>query len=212
MDARNETFAPTRPRADTGTPSLAERRERAIDWLLVRRRARLILGALSQPEDRDDLDDLAQEACVRFLRAIRLEAHHNPGGLLTVVVKRTWVDYLRRKTRARRGLRAAAEDATHAPPPVPGPVDDVGATDRLQRIVEAVLEAHGAGDDVPLLRAYLGGRDWLVVSRELGTGYASVRKRWSRTLAKLRRIVAEDPGLAERLTASYTLPIVSHSR
>lgn len=180
------------------------RSERDIDWRAVRTLIRDRLLALSQPDERVDVDDLVQESCIRLLRATSAEASHNVGGLATVVARRTWVDYIRRKTRNRRFLVATdaidiERSAADADPstPCPGETHLGSLRDRIELIVQEIFHERGAEGCLELARAYFDERDWTVVSKELGASYATVRKRWSRCVATLREIMAQDPVFRE---------------
>jgi len=172
-----------------------------LDWGDVRRLLRKRLLALSRSEDRDDLEDLVQESCVRVFRALGAGEARNLDGLASVVARRTWVDYLRRKTRARRHLVVtdsavldASSSAAHADTGDDGHLG--GLRHRIELIVQEVFDEHGAGACLELARAYFDERDWSVVARQLELSHASIRKRWSRCLRTLREAMARDPDLA----------------
>jgi RNA polymerase sigma factor (sigma-70 family) len=170
--------------------------EREIDWNAARRFLRRRLELEVSGTERQELDDLVQEACVNLLRAVRRESARDLEGLMTVIARRTHTDFVRRRIRARRTLAPAGLDGIDAADPRSPHDDLVGELHRrLELIVLELFQRHGAGDCQALARAYFAEHDWAQVARELGMSHEAVRKRWSRCLEVPRRELAADPQL-----------------
>jgi len=147
-------------------------------------------------EDRAHLEDLTQEACVRLLRALRRESAEDLDALAFVIAQRTWVDFVRRRTRWRRvfaggeerDAMAAAEESEWA-----------GSGERLRFIVLALFEREGRDACRELALAYFAEMDWKTVAAAFNQSHAAVRKRWSRCVEDVRRLLAQDRKLSRLL-------------
>ncbi len=176
-----------------------------MSWEEARRTLLQHLQRHAAGRDPDHLEDLAQEACVRLLRAVRREAPRDLNGLMASLAHRTWVDHVRRWRRTR--------DRFGSPAAMPGSMADPGSAgvareaendpdlghllDRLELVVqEAFLDA-GAEACAGLARAFFAERDWRQVADDLGVGHATVRKRWSRCLTLVRDVLRRDPQYAD---------------
>jgi DNA-directed RNA polymerase specialized sigma24 family protein len=167
-----------------------------LDWDRMRTLLRNHLLRRAESGDRDHLDDLVQEACVRLLRASRRGPVESPDALAATIARRTWVDHIRRRTRWRNLF--VAETGQEAPALSGGPAfGDV--RDRLQFIVTELLESNGSHGCLDLARAYFAERDWKTVAAAAGRSYAAVRKQWSRCVTEVRDLIRRDPHLARTL-------------
>lgn len=168
----------------------------SLDWDEVRGALRRSLASKAGASDRDHLDDLVQEASIRFLRAARRAPVENPDALASTIAKRTWVDFIRRRTRWRRVFSESAEWESVA---MPGGSEWGDLCDRLQFIVLALFDREGSVACGELAKAYFAELDWKTVAGSLNQSYASVRKRWSRCVQEVRGHMKQDPHLAEIL-------------
>jgi RNA polymerase sigma factor (sigma-70 family) len=167
-----------------------------VDW----RRAREFLRARLRQEmgsaDAAELDDLAQEACVRLLRALRRERAERLEGLMATIAHRTWTDHLRRRVVARKWLARSDEAAVNTPDPRALRDHLLGnVVARIELIVLELFHKHGMTECRDLARAHFDERDWRKVAADSGVKEPAVRKRWSRCLAFLRGELAKDPQL-----------------
>lgn len=174
-----------------GTPSDLDPE---LDWEAIQSAFRSHLGRRAGAGDRRFLDDLVQEGCIRLLRAARREPVENVDALVSTVAHRTWVDFVRRRMRWRRVF--AAGDDQIAETPAPGGYEYGDLRDRLQFIVLGLFEREGADACRDLARAYFAETDWKTVARSLNQGHAAVRKRWSRCVEEVRRLMKQDPQLS----------------
>lgn len=161
-----------------------------IDWDEARR---FLARAMSQHAGAGDsyIDDLVQEACVRLLRAQRRGPVTDLEALMRAVARGAWVDHIRRRTRARLyteqfGRELETESSLNDP--------ELGdLVDRLELVVQEMLDREGATDCKQLALEYFESRDWRVVSERLGLSYSAARKRWSRCVVRLRAAFARHP-------------------
>lgn len=174
----------TRPRPEIGWTG-------AREFLLRRLRHEL------RGRDPGDLQDLAQEALVRLLRACRRREARNPEALMTAIARRTAIDHFRRTRRWQRLVTSAAE-----PEEIAVVADPETPEDSLERLRFVALEFFAARGEVchELALAYFDCRDWVRVARETGRSHDAVRRQWSRCLAALRAEAARRPGwLSDRI-------------
>ncbi len=172
-----------------------------IDWGEIRALARRRLEVLIDARDRDDLDDLVQEICIRYLRVARREGIDDPDGLVMTLARRTHVDHIRRGLRIRRRSEALEREYDAAPvPSAAGVPDPLGSLiDRLPLIVQEVFREHGRDECVELLNLFCSGRPWSQGAAERGVAPPTLRKRWSRCLDIARSALSADPLLAEHV-------------
>jgi DNA-directed RNA polymerase specialized sigma24 family protein len=167
-----------------------------VDW----RRAREFLRARLRQEmgsaDAAELDDLAQEACVRLLRALRRERAERLEGLMSTIAHRTWTDHLRRRVAARKWLARSDAAAANIPDPRALREHLLGnVVARIELVVLELFHKHGMHECHDLARAHFDERDWRSVAAASGVKEPAVRKRWSRCVAFLRVELAHDPQL-----------------
>lgn len=176
-----------------------------LPWKEVRQTMLQHLRRHAAGRDPDQLEDLAQEACVRLLRALRRESARDLDGLMASLAHRTWVDHVRRwrRTRDRFSPWGEAADGVADQLAISGDGDasedaDLGhLLDRLELVVQEAFQSAGAQACADLARAFFAGRDWRQVAGDLGVDHASVRKRWSRCLARIRDALSRDPQYAD---------------
>ena len=155
------------------------------------------MGALAGPADALLIDDLVQEACVRYLRAQRREEVREPEALMTTLARRTWYDHLRRRTRTRERFTSLSEN--HERVAAASPARDPGFGDpaeRLTLVVQEIFLARGADECLDLLRSFLAATGWQNLAEHQQVGYAALRKRWSRCLAMARHELSADADLS----------------
>lgn len=167
-----------------------------LDWDEVRGALRRSLASRAGSSDRDHLDDLVQEASIRFLRAARRARVEHQDALASTIAQRTWVDFIRRRTRWRRVFSENTEWESVA---MPGGSEWGDLRDRLQFIVLALFDREGSASCSELAKAYFAELDWKTVAGSLNQSYSSVRKRWSRCVQAVRGHLKQDPHLAEIL-------------
>jgi DNA-directed RNA polymerase specialized sigma24 family protein len=165
-----------------------------IDWEQVQDSLRRHLAGRLDHSELTELDDLVQESCIRLLRVSRRERVENLEALVSVVARRTFTDYLRRRYRNER-LWTTLDDG-HVDIPDTRGAAHARFGDLIERIEFIVLEVF-ARDDRPecrkLARAWFASRNWKDLAEELDLSHASVRKRWSRCLELPRKIFRADP-------------------
>ena len=166
----------------------------AIDWELVRESLRRRFAGRLDRAELTEMDDLVQEGCVRMLRVSRREPIENLEALVSVVARRTFRDFLRRRYRHERLWNPL--DDSHVELPDSGAAADPGFGDLVDRIEFMVLELF-VREERPeceqLARAWFARKNWSKLAKELGMSHASVRKRWSRCLDLPRKVLRADP-------------------
>jgi len=187
---------PGRPQDDrAAAPTGAPDPSSGIDWVAARQFLRARLATTLAPVADADLDDLAQEALIRLLRACRIEEPRDVQALMTRIAHRTGVDYVRRRVRWRLLLDPGAQaddvvDQARTPDELGDPVE------RLEFVTLEFFEST-ASPCRELAVDFFAQRAWEDVAKRLGETPAAIRKRWSRCVAMLREFAARNP---DRLT------------
>ncbi|RKZ12431.1 hypothetical protein DRQ53_04795 [bacterium] len=167
-----------------------------IDWEMVRESFRLRLSGRLDHAELTELDDLVQEGCVRLLRASRRERIEDIEALVTVLARRTFQDFLRRRYRHERLTNPLDDSHSEIPDAQKGGGAGFGdMVDRIEFIVLELFAREGRAECEHLARAWFRRRNWRQLATELGLSHASVRKRWSRCLELPRKIFRADPDL-----------------
>jgi RNA polymerase sigma factor (sigma-70 family) len=165
-----------------------------LDWQTVRSALRRHFGPKLDSADAHELDDLIQEGCVRLLRAARREPVEDLQGLITVIARRTFQDWLRRRYRNERLWKPLeASDELAIPPAVDPRFGDL--VERIEFMVLEVFQREARPECEKLARGWFSRRSWKELADELGLSHAAVRKRWSRCLELPRRVLAANPVL-----------------
>jgi RNA polymerase sigma factor (sigma-70 family) len=143
--------------------------------------------------DAETLEDLAQEACVRLIRALRRDPQLQPDAYVRVVAQRTGADYLRSLYRHQRLIEAVGRgelDAAlpHAVEPSKGEL-----LERLELVVVELLDKAQASECKELALAWFNGVSWSEWAHARQLEHAAVRKRWSRCLDRVRQSIEADP-------------------
>nr|HEX4316712.1 sigma-70 family RNA polymerase sigma factor [Kofleriaceae bacterium] len=147
--------------------------------------------ATSLAGDRDDADDLAQEAWIAAWRR-QPDAGRPMRGWLTKVVR----DLAGMKRRGDR--RRAARDATADDAQAPAAPDELLAQVRLhRRLVDLVLELDEPYRSTIVAR-FVDGRTSAAIAESLGVPAGTVRKRLHEALARLRAGLDADAGARTR--------------
>ena len=147
------------------------------DWL--RRVARALV------HDAHAADDLTQDVLTDALTAPRPDSRPRLRGWLRVLARRH-----ARRTRERR--RSAAYAETRSAKPEVAAHEHASRRIALHRDLARVIDTLPAGDRQILVARYLEGRTAASIARETGQTPAAVRKRLSRSLARLRSALQED--------------------
>ena len=170
----------------------------ALDWDAIRLSLRRSVGGLAGGADAALVDDLVQEACVRFLRVSRRETVREPEALLATLARRTWYDHLRRTIRTRERFQSLGEDQLDVADPAPAWRAELGdPAERLALAVQEIFAGRGASECLDLLRNFLAAAGWQDLATQQGVAYAALRKRWSRCLAVARSELAADAELSQ---------------
>lgn len=158
------------------------------------------------PRGRDVAEDLAQEATVGLLRALRTAPARSIDALRIVIGRRAWFGFLRREYRWRKLLAAnSVDELAEVTADRSRPEDPLAVGDPAERLRFQVLEYFGArhAKCTKLAALFFSGLDWIEVGRRVGMGYGAVRQQWSRCLAALRTAVARDNDLRASLWAFW---------
>jgi DNA-directed RNA polymerase specialized sigma24 family protein len=138
--------------------------DRELDWSVLRMTLRRHLARRAGAGDREYLDDLVQEASIRLLRATRRGPVEQIEGLAATIAHRTWVDFIRRRTRCRRVFSPGERfEATVGPEAFP--LGD--PRDRLRFVVLELFGREGSTRCAELARAYFAETDWKQVAGAL---------------------------------------------
>jgi len=169
-----------------------------VDWAAARAFLRRRIGAALQSGDGATLDDLAQDALVRLLRAVRREGARNLPGLMAMIARRTATDHIRAKIRWKLFQQALSRLAPSPSGALPSP--EIG--DPLHNLRFLVLEFFRGGTlCAELARAYFEEQKWEGVASHLGRSHEAVRQQWSRCLGRLRAAAQRDPDFLWRPTS-----------
>lgn len=168
--------------------------ETVLNWGDTLRMMKGVVRRHLTSAERHDVEDVAQEAAIRLLRASRSSAAILEVDRLAYdIARKTIKDYVRRKTRWRRIMTGMADPTTLdrvGSPPSAG-----GIGDPIERFRFVVLEyfrgsAPGCED---LARVHFEGKEsWKDVALRTGATPESVRQRWSRCVASLRDRIRRD--------------------
>lgn len=169
----------------------------ALDWDAIRLSLRRAIGGLASGADAAMVDDLVQEACVRFLRVSRREAVREPEALLATLARRTWYDHLRRTVRTRERFQDLGDKELDLAGPAPEWEAALGdPAERLAQVVQEIFMGRGASECLDLLRHFLAATSWQQLATRQGVAYPALRKRWSRCLVLVRTELAADTELS----------------
>jgi DNA-directed RNA polymerase specialized sigma24 family protein len=172
----------------------------APDWDAIRLSLRRTVGGLAGGADTTVVDDLVQEACVRYLRVSRRETIREPEALLATLARRTWYDHLRRTVRTRERFASLGDDELGVADPAQDWQAALGdPAERLALAVQEIFAGRGATECLDLLRHFLAAASWQDLATRQGVAYAALRKRWSRCLAVARAELAADADLSQWL-------------
>jgi DNA-directed RNA polymerase specialized sigma24 family protein len=172
----------------------------ALDWDAVRLGLRRAIGGLASGADAAVVDDLVQEACVRFLRVSRRETVREPDALLATLARRTWYDHLRRTVRTRERFQDLGDRELDVAGPAPAWEAALGdPAERLALVVQEIFTRRGASACLDLLQHFLAATSWQNLATRQGVAYTALRKRWSRCLAVARTELAADTELSRWL-------------
>lgn len=170
-----------------------------IDWDTTRTRMKLAFSGHVHFEDRSLVDDLTQEGLVRILRASRTTQIENLDAFLNTVVRRVWIDHVRRRASWRR-IFDPLEDGTErdaAAPPTAAEPESGTPVSRTRFLVMEFFRTRKSAC-LPLASEYFHELDWNQVAERLGRSHAAIRQQWKRCVDALRTAVSVDavPALA----------------
>lgn len=176
----------------TTDPHRTEGVEALLNWRDTLHLMKRVLKRHLQADEQREVEDLAQEAAIRLLRATRRGAVERVEGLASDIARKTAIDYIRTQARWRLLIRHTADPAdseaslSTATPP----------GDPLDRFRFVVLEYFRGSDQdcEDLARVYFEDAEtWNDVAGRLGMTPAAVRQRWSRCMGSLRDRIRRDP-------------------
>lgn len=168
----------------SGKPPDASTVESEIDWAEVLNLVRRTVGVHLRRSELHETDDLADEALVRVLRAVRLQPPRNIEALATRIAQRTCADYIRRRRRQAALHQALLSEAGHDSSSLARPGDD-----DLDRLRFVTLEFFRADEGTPcgeLARAFFSEINWKDWAAGVGRSHDAVRQEWSRCVKKLQ--------------------------
>ena len=168
--------------------------EEQIEWdeavVFLKRLLQKRLGA-SAPSD---IDDLAQEAAIDFLRALRRTGAEKPKALMTTIANRAAIDFIDRRRRWSILVTPLGDNE----PNIPGKGNDPSVFgDMEQRVQFIVLEYFRQQESqcLELAKAFFDEHDWETVAKTKRLKTAAIRKRWSRCVDRLRKEARTHPDL-----------------
>ena len=138
-------------------------------------------------------EDAAQEVFLKIHRAAHtLDPSRDPGPWVTTIATNVCRDLWRSAPHRMARRSASIEDtpglAEHLTTGVVGPERDVLSAERARLVQEAILELKEEYREVVLLRDY-DGRSYDDIAAIAGANETAVRKRYSRALAELGRLL-----------------------
>lgn len=155
--------------------------ERATDWAGVLVLVRRTVSVHVRHGERDQIEDITQEASLRVIRAIRRQPARNVEALATHIAQKACADYVRRRRREAALEKALIASAGHDFPSLRPASGDV-----LDRLRFVVLEFFGESPCGELAKAFFAGTNWKQYADGAGTEHSAERKKWSRCVEKLR--------------------------
>jgi RNA polymerase sigma factor (sigma-70 family) len=164
-------------------PNLDARIDELMDGLIIMATRRL--------GNRDDARDAAQETISRLLERVRVGAIGTEAELVPVawgIARHVVADMLRDRTRSESEFIDVACSK-------PGPLEQIVSLDQRKRVREALDQL--ADDDRELLRrCFVEGERIGRIAEELGEPAERLRKRKSRALQRLAKVLGSESGPA----------------
>ncbi len=169
---------------------------RAIKWDEMRHFARLRFRAVLRMCDEETIQDLVSDAITRLFRLQRQEEIRNPEALMTTLVHRLTVDYVRRfRSRGSRLEPLESVDGVEIPLPT---ADDPAAlpADMLELFRFVVLEYFRENEISchSLASEFFAEVNWSKVAERMQVKHNTVIKRWSRCVEKIRLLIETQSG------------------
>jgi hypothetical protein len=174
--------------ADTRVPDVEH--EETVDWEDARRRLKAGIALQLGRVRAHDLEDLAAEALVQFLRIVRAQGARSALGLIAVIGRTTAIDEIRRRTRER--VRLSRLEIPDAPDASPDDWDDRVRT-RWFLMLEFFRTQKIPCHSLALKFAELG--DWKQVAQASGLTHSAIRQQWSRCARAFREELRRDGGI-----------------
>ena len=143
-------------------------------------RDRLVMASLVWTRDRDQAEDMVQEALARAIAIAHsdpkvLEEIRRPRAWLAGITRNVTLDALRKQARRERLLRENGLEVREQLHPLPDPDWDVDwLCERVQDVAERTL----AGQQLRMARKMMAGRTDAQIAREEGVARSTVR--WHR--------------------------------
>jgi len=164
------------------------------DWLEIHRGMRRRIVSLMYRRDDALADDLAQEATIRLLRAMRREAPRELEKLMTTIASRTFADHLRRRQEQTIAPDDPLLENMAAEPAAPGWRHPLDLLDVVMR------ELFRAQDPqcLHLYRQWRVRREWRQVAENMKppSTAEAVRQKYSRCLKRVLPKLRSDPRYA----------------
>jgi RNA polymerase sigma factor (sigma-70 family) len=156
---------------------LAATRHSPADGLRQVRRS-LLRRLVRRGVQRDDAEDVIQDAFLRLCLAEREQRIHNPAAFVTTVVRKVRIDDWRRAQRRERRFAAFAGDL-EVIDPAPQPSDYVQADQRLERMWQRVGDLSPRTRDV-FFAHRIEGRTYAQIAAALRISISAVEKHIAR--------------------------------
>ncbi len=159
-----------------------------VNWEEARARMRRVIAAnLTRLVGPDELEDLAQDACIRVMRAVLRGPIDNQVALEVEIARRVAIDRMRWRP------RTEPLPEKDLPMPLPELDDDELRPEDAQFYIQEIMRSLG-GQCRELFEHWLTTLNLRLVAEKLGLSHATVRQRSVRCRDRARTICKSDDG------------------
>lgn len=162
------------------------------DFAQLRARAERVIRHVVGSRTQEDIEDLASESLLKFIRFQRGNSASEPEALVVTIARATAIDFIRRKRRWAHLLALRGDEWRVAGEREPAPDLDEDPVDRIRFAVLEYFDAENAAC-ADLARHFFRGEEWSRLANDAGRTVEAVRKQWSRCLSVLRKAAADHP-------------------